>query len=252
MNTQKRVHKSGAPINNGLHDLVEAKREWSGDTSLPNIATPHLGWHQRGYLPHRDKPGLCQFITIRLADAVSLRCLRGRAQNRDPDSKADRIAELEEFLDRSEGVCHLKIPAVATLVENAFWHFEGDRYDLHAWVVMPNHAHVLFTPNKANLSSILESWKKHTARAANRFLGREGRFWQADYWDTYMRDEEHKTETIAYIESNPSRAGLVLNPKAWPWSSARFRDGYGRLILKLGDHSCDPSSGVGNGPTTSP
>jgi hypothetical protein len=60
-------------------------------------------------------------------------------------------------------------------------------------------------------------------------LGRRGEFWQADYWDTFMRDGEHELETRKYIESNPAKACLVLDPKTWPWSSARFRDEFGVL-----------------------
>src|SRR5882724_8577888 len=71
------------------------------------------------------------------------------------------------------------------------------------------------------------SWKKHSAQKANWLLGRRGEFWQADYWDTFMRDSEHELETRKYIESNPAKAGLVLDPKPWPWSSVRFRDEHG-------------------------
>ncbi|HZI33791.1 MAG TPA: hypothetical protein VFF11_15740, partial [Candidatus Binatia bacterium] len=66
---------------------------------------------------------------------------------------------------------------------------------------------------------------------ANRLLNRRGKFWQTDYWDTYMRDGKHELETRNYIESNPAKAGLVLASKTWPWSSARFRDAFG--VLKL-------------------
>ena len=81
------------------------------------------------------------------------------------------------------------------------------------------------------MAEILESWKKHTAFKANRLLDRRGEFWQADYWDTFMRDGGHELETRNYIEGNPSQAGLVLDPKTWQWSSARFSDEFGALKL---------------------
>ena len=109
--------------------------------------------------------------------------------------------------------------------------FHGERYDLRAWVVMPNHVHALFNVEVTPMAEILESWKKHTAQKANRLLGRRGEFWQADYWDTFMRNGEHELETRKYIENNPAKAGLVLDPKTWPWSSARLRDELG--VLKL-------------------
>jgi len=120
---------------------------------------------------------------------------------------------------------------IASLVEDAVSFFHGERYDLRAWVVMPNHVHALFKVNATPMAEILESWKKYTAQKANRLLKRRGEFWQADYWDTYMRDSEHELETRKYIENNPAKAGLVLDPKMWPWSSARFRDEYG--VIKL-------------------
>ena len=81
------------------------------------------------------------------------------------------------------------------------------------------------------MSETVGAWKKHTARLANRLLGRRGAFWAEDYFDTYMRDAEHERKTIRYIENNPAKAKLVLNPKDWPWSSERFRDEFG--VLKL-------------------
>ena len=137
--------------------------------------------------------------------------------------------ELEAYLDRGRGECHLRQQEIAQLVEEAVRFFHGERYDLRAWVVMPNHVHALFKVDVTPMAEILESWKKHTAQKANRLLGRRGEFWQADYWDTFMRNSEHELETRRYIESNPANAGFVLDPKAWPWSSARFRDDYGVL-----------------------
>jgi REP element-mobilizing transposase RayT len=96
---------------------------------------------------------------------------------------------------------------------------------------MPNHVHALFKVDATPMPRILESWKKYTATKANSLLHRRGGFWQADYWDTFMRDNNHELETRNYIENNPAKAGLVLNPKDWPWSSARFRDEFGMLKL---------------------
>ena len=93
---------------------------------------------------------------------------------------------------------------------------------------MPNHVQALFKVAATPMAEILESWKKYTAQKANRLLQRRGEFWQTDYWDAYMRGSGHELETRKYIESDPTKAGLVLEPKTWPWSSARFRD-----VLKL-------------------
>jgi phage gp16-like protein len=63
-------------------------------------------------------------------------------------------------------------------------------------------------------------------------LKRRGAFWAEDYFDIYMRDAEHERKTVRYIENNPTKAKLVLDPKEWLWSSARVRDEFG--VLRLG------------------
>ena len=115
------------------------------------------------------------------------------------------------------------------MVEGALRFFHGQRYELSAWVVMPNHVHALFRVGTTPMSRIIESWKKHTAQAAHRLLGRHGQFWATDYWDTFMRDAAHERQTIRYIEGNPAKAHLVRDAKEWAWSSARLRDAYGGL-----------------------
>jgi REP element-mobilizing transposase RayT len=116
-------------------------------------------------------------------------------------------------------------------VENALLFRHEVQYDLRAWVVMPNHVHLLFRLQDVAMSQLVAAWKGFTAKEANRLLGRKGEFWQEDYWDTYMRDGEHEARTRRYIENNPVKAKLVLSPQDWPSSSARFRDAYGRLCL---------------------
>lgn len=54
-------------------------------------------------------------------------------------------------------------------------------------------------------------------------LGRKGPFWRKDYFDRYMRNEEHYARTVEYVENNPVRAGLCATPPAWPWGSAAMR-----------------------------
>lgn len=104
-------------------------------------------------------------------------------------------------------------------------------YELRAWVIMPNHLHCLFKVDATPLAKVVKELKRYTAREANGILRRTGSFWYDDYFDTYMRSAEHELRTCHYIENNPAKAKLVLDPKAWPWSSARFRDDYGRLCL---------------------
>ena len=144
----------------------------------------HKGWHSRGYLPHFDSQDVVQFVTFRLADSLPQEAvvkLRGAAR---PESLRD------ELLDQGWGACWLRSDSIARIVEDAFLVFDGERYRLHAWTIMPNHVHVLFTvlPGKS-LSAIVSSWKRFTARKANSDIGRTGAFWQDDYWDRFIRSE---------------------------------------------------------------
>lgn len=100
----------------------------------------HKEWYSRGYLPHFDHPGLIQMITYRLADALPASVL-ARLEKEEKDAR-ERRKRIEAYLDAGHGSCSLKHPKVARLVEDAFLHFDAQRYKLLEWVVMPNHVHV--------------------------------------------------------------------------------------------------------------
>jgi REP element-mobilizing transposase RayT len=190
-----------------------------------------LGWHERGYLPHCDFPNLIQFITIRLADSMP-ESRRGEWEHllKIEDDREKRT-KLEEYLDRGVGECHLRNPGVAKIAEDAMLHFHNERYELLAWCVMPNHVHVLVHVWDWPLAKMLQNWKSISAVKANRLLLRCGEFWQREYWETFMRDEEQERVAIHYIENNPVKARLCQLPEDWSFSSARFRDKYRRLVL---------------------
>ncbi len=129
-----------------------------------------------------------------------------------------RIANYE---DAGHGECLLKHEAAARIVQNALLHFDGQRYRLLAWCVMPNHVHVLIETLPGHpLSDVVHSWKSYTSKEINRLLNRSGRLWMPDYFDRFIRDEEHLAAEVEYIESNPVKAGLVQRPDQWPFSSA--------------------------------
>lgn len=85
---------------------------------------------------------------------------------------------------------------------------------------------------------MIRDWKGYTARSINRLLSRQGKLWQEDYWDRYIRDDAHLHNAIRYIESNPVKAGLCGLPDDWPFSSARFRDEYQRLNPRRPPDAC--------------
>ena len=178
----------------------------------------HKGWHSRNYLPHFDSEDVVQFVTFRLADSLPAEAIERLKY-------VDRPEMLRhEMLDNGWGACWLKSASVARLVENAFFAFDGDRYRLHAWTIMPNHAHVLFSAlPTASLGEVVGSWKRYTARLANKELGRTGAFWQTEYWDRFIRNEHHFAATESYIDQNPVKAGLVTEASLWPYGSARLK-----------------------------
>jgi hypothetical protein len=184
VNSPDRQRRGSPPHNPHLRELVDAKRQWSSPMETQDIEAGFRGRHERGYLPHRDEPELTQFVTFRLADSFpeALRSEWEHLLKVEDDNQ--RRAALEAYLDKGRGECFLRRPEIAQLVEDAMRFFHGHRYELLAWVVMPNHAHALFEVSTTPMSDILESWKKHTANRANRLLQRHGNFWQADYWDT--------------------------------------------------------------------
>jgi putative transposase len=220
---------SVAPYNPSLQRLVEGKQAWAEPLDPPARTQGFIGWHQRGYLPHRDNRGLNQFVTFRLLDGLPAsrrgewEALLGIEDNR------QRRTRLEEYLDRGYGECWLGQPPIAALAEAALRHFNSERYQLLAWVIMLNHVHVLVQVWETPLARVVQSWKGFIAREANKLLKREGSFWEREYWDTYMRDEAQLIKATSYIEQNPVKARLVTEAKARPWSSARFRGLYGQL-----------------------
>lgn len=180
---------------------------------------PAKGWYSRGYLPHVDAPGLFQSITFRLADSLSPDVLERLAQQALDD--VERRKHIETLLDAGHGECWLKRQQIAQIVENALLHFDGERYRLIAWCIMPNHVHVLIETRAGHpLAEVVHSWKSFTAKAINQCLGRSGEVWQREYFDRYIRDDRHLQAAIDYIESNPVKAKLAQSAESWRFSSA--------------------------------
>lgn len=144
------------------------------------------------------------------------------------EAEVERVRTLrqriEQYLDAGHGKCWLRQAEIAQLVEGALLIFDGERYRLLAWCVMPNHVHVLVETGKGwSLDTLLHSWKSYTAKEANRLLRRQGEFWEREYMDRFVRNAEHYGAILAYIEENPVKAKLADLKSNWAWSSARFR-----------------------------
>jgi REP element-mobilizing transposase RayT len=193
-------------------------------SSRPN-PPEHKEWFSRGYLSHFDLPDLLQSITFRLADSLPQTVLdkmtHELAEYPEARRQRERERRIAAYLDAGHGACWLKDARVAALVENALLHFDGQRYRLLAWCVMPNHVHALVETNEGfPLSKIVHSWKSFTGNQANKILVRSGDFWQREYHDRFIRDDEHYRNAVVYIENNPVKAGLAKTAEAWRYSSA--------------------------------
>ena len=151
-----------------LRDLVLEKNHWSRSLTDEEKALGFLGWHERGYLPHCDFPGLVQFVTFRLADSMPA-SRRGEWEHllKIEDEREKRM-ELEAYLDRGAGECHLRDIRIAKLIEERIVIFHHQRYELLAWCVMPNHVHVLVHVWRWPLRKIVQSWKRYIPNTGKR------------------------------------------------------------------------------------
>ena len=185
------------------------------------------GWHSRGFLPHFDAgEWRWQFITLHLGDALPQGVIERWRQElahslaKDSDFGLELRRKIEHYLDKGYGECYLRNERVAEMMQNSLLHFDEKRYELKAWVIMPNHTHFLLKPHEGfSLSSIVHSIKSFTALEANKIIGKRGQFWQEDYFDRYIRDNEHFGKTVWYIENNPVKAGLCEKPSDWRFGS---------------------------------
>lgn len=198
----------------------------SGDPARPIVV-------RRGAnLPHWTRDWAIYSITFRLADSVPAHVAEAWWRERDAiigraratgrpiaDHETQRLLwlhreKIEQILDNAAGSCSLATPAIARTVQNALLHFDAQRYDLLAWCVMPNHVHTVFRPLPPHeLPAILHSWKSFTSHETNKMLARRGEFWQPEYYDHLVRDQQDLERCIRYVLDNPAKAGLAN----WPW-----------------------------------
>jgi REP element-mobilizing transposase RayT len=224
-----------AIVGTGIPPAVqENSRQDAGATELffsyDSVITRH-----RGHLPHWEIEGGTYFVTFRLADSLPASVLASieferqdvvktaRAQGRNLTATEEtRLAELyskhvEAALDAGSGACHLANPKVADIVVRALQHFDGERYQLIAWCVMPNHVHVVLQLAAGQkVEKILHSWKSFSSKEANKILKRSGEFWEREYYDHLVRDAQDLERIVRYVAENPIKAGL----ENWKWSSA--------------------------------
>jgi Rad3-related DNA helicase/REP element-mobilizing transposase RayT len=230
-----------APQDDGRQDGLQTRftgdsARDSRDTGLqPVRAAPADGRvvkRQGAYLPHWTRERAVYGVNFRLIDSLPQEVLRQACAERDAiifharqqsrplnGEELGRLEELhseriEKYLDAGYGECWLKNPSIASIAAESLQHFDGERYALLAWCIMPNHVHAVVQPAPGfKLTDILHSWKRYISRMANRQLKRGGEFWQPEYYDHLIRDKEELQHAVNYAWQNPESAGL----KSWDW-----------------------------------
>src|SRR5438067_5924460 len=203
-----------------------------GPTGVPPVATSEFRHvdrrapviQTRRRLPHWEQQGATYFITFRLGDAVPQKLLRQwkeewetwrkfHPEPWDASTKYEYQRRFEDareaWLDQGHGECLLRQPPIAATIASSLRHFDGDRYALDSFVVMPNHVHVLVRPREDHaLSEILHSWKSSSAKEINKFRERSGIVWQDENYDRMVRDFGELERYRDYMKENPVGAKL--------------------------------------------
>ncbi len=241
---------------------LEIKQVVSRSVGVPPTSSPYLNpgmeiqKHTTFDLPHWQQTERLIFATWRLADSLPKEKLDEWQIERESwldshpkpwdaateDEYHERFSKsIDAWLDAGSGECILRDPSVSSIVSEALRHFDGERYFLESFVVMPNHVHVLFRlASEHRLEDVIHSWKSFTAKEINKVRGSKGEIWQKDYWDRIVRDTDHRANILNYIRKNPERARLTEG------SYVLFQKDVGGTPTLL-EALCDPGVSVNSG-----
>ena len=207
----------------GFREFSDAMREMSL-RFFSRLAETDV--HKRN-LPHWGQDSVVCFVTFRLADSIPATklaqwqkeketWLRFHPEPWDEPTRLEYVASfpkrIEDWLDAGVGSCILAREVCRRCVADALEHFNGERYILHSYVIMPNHVHVLFEISaKGDLARTVHAWKSFTAHALNKITGNVGAVWQSEYFDRLIRDSRHYANTVKYIRKNWQSVGGVVD-----------------------------------------
>jgi REP element-mobilizing transposase RayT len=182
---------------------------------MPEFYNPSGETQKHGVkLPHWQQGEVIQFITFRLADSMPRTKLRQwqeelvvwKTQHPEPWTNETEQEyhrkftwRLENWLDEGHGACIFTDPDKRDILQRTLMHDQGTKANHHAWVIIPNHIHLLFTP-LVPLEKLMQSWKGISARRIGL-----GSIWQPNYRDTLIRDASHFANAVRYIRRNPAK-----------------------------------------------
>ncbi|RRA98054.1 transposase [Larkinella rosea] len=202
----------------------------------------------RRNLPHLQYVGATFFITFCLKGSLptevvrrlieehqyTLRQIQQPSQNETANEHKRYFAKIDGILDRCQsGYNWLQNPVIAEIVAEKIKSYDGEKYDLIAYCIMPNHVHLVVDSsiqlegldgniqaidrNYEQLFTVLQQIKGNTYQA-NKVLGRSGAFWQPESYDHVVRNDQELKNIINYTLQNPVKAGLVPDWRDWPFS----------------------------------
>ncbi|MFN5738556.1 MAG: (E)-4-hydroxy-3-methylbut-2-enyl-diphosphate synthase [Akkermansiaceae bacterium] len=222
-----------------------ASRSLSDDAANIQIGWDKVNKDDATFLPHWKIDSGTYAVSFRQADSLPTVVLNRYREARDlilekieiltkldsSRSQLDDLSSLREELNHLEtsiiepalnqgyGSCLFNNNQNAELVANALKHFDGTRYDLLAWCIMPNHVHVILKLAKGEeLDKILHSWKSFTSHEINKLNGTSGSIWQKESYDHLIRDGKDFRNQIDYVLNNPTKAGF----SNWQWTGCAY------------------------------
>ena len=170
-------------------------------------------------LPHWSQKERVQFVTFRLSDAMPLKKIQKWRQQREiwlsrnPRPWDEAISreyhelfgvKLEKWLDEGYGSCILQYRKVREILQDAFHHYDGVSMTLHAYVIMPNHVHLLASPIGENtIQNLLSQLKRYTSRLISDFWEVDKKVWQQEAFDHLVRNALFFEKYLLYIKHNP-------------------------------------------------
>jgi putative transposase len=187
---------------------------------------PQKHFHRRN-LPHFYFSEGIYFITFRLADSLpsgkvaEIKAAIESLGTNDDEKFKRLLKKYDDLLDSGlYGNNHLANPEVAEICKHTLHFPDGKEYKLICYCIMPNHIHLVFELIEGNkeISKIMQSIKRISARKCNLFLNRTGKFWQDESYDRLVRDDKELYFIIQYVLMNPVSAGLVKNWGDWKYT----------------------------------
>ena len=204
--------------------------------------------YYRRNLPHIQPLGATFLVNFRLAGSLPARVveqLRAEAEQlekkfltikdhkekpllRDKEQRKLFVKWDDALHNSKTGPLWLKEDGIAEIVANSIRFHDGNWFDVLAYCIMPNHAHLVLTPFESSdtadysLTKIMHNIKRNSANHANKMLGRTGAFWQHESYDHFARNDAELERIIKYVLYNPVKARPVKEQTDWKWNYCKY------------------------------